>query len=183
LTWVAQAQEATIGFDPGSTKIEFTVGATLHSVHGTFALKSGTIHFNPSTGKASGLIAVDVKSGQTGIDRRDRKMHSQVLESERYPDATFIPVHFSGTVASQGESTIQLDGNFRIHGTDHLVTWPVTVEISGDSLTAKIHTTIPYVNWGMKNPSTFVLHVDDKVDLDISASGSFSQSRTPVDVH
>ena len=35
--------------------------------------------------------------------------------------------------------------------------------------TAKIHFTIPYVKWGLKNPSTLFLRVSDKVDIDIAA--------------
>src|SRR5690242_10706590 len=94
LSRFAQAQEVTIAFDPSSAKIEFSVTATLHSVHGSFAMKSGTIHFNPS-GQASGSIVVDVKGGQTGNDRRDRKMHAEVLESDKYSEATFTPTHVS----------------------------------------------------------------------------------------
>jgi hypothetical protein len=30
---------------------------------------------------------------------------------------------------------------------------------------------IPYVKWGLKNPSTFVLHVSQTVEIDIQASG------------
>jgi hypothetical protein len=35
------------------------------------------------------------------------------------------------------------------------------------------------VQWGMKNPSTFILRVSDKVDLDIAASGRLTQDRHP----
>jgi hypothetical protein len=30
---------------------------------------------------------------------------------------------------------------------------------------------VPYVRWGLKNPSTFILRVSDKLDLDINATG------------
>ena len=30
---------------------------------------------------------------------------------------------------------------------------------------------IPYVKWGLKNPSTFILRVDQSVDVEIKASG------------
>ena len=45
------------------------------------------------------------------------------------------------------------------------------VETKGDELVANLHAVLPYVQWGMKNPSTFILRVSDKVQLDIRATG------------
>src|SRR5271165_5339273 len=70
-----RAQDLTIDLDPAATKIDFTLSATMHTVHGTFKLKSGRIHFDPSTGKMSGAIVVDATSAETGNSSRDAKMH------------------------------------------------------------------------------------------------------------
>jgi len=43
--------------------------------------------------------------------------------------------------------------------------------VRGQILSARIHIIIPYVAWGLKNPSTFILHVNEKVDVDITAVG------------
>src|SRR6267378_2792429 len=56
------AQEMALELDPANTRIEFILKATLHTVHGSFALKSGAIHFNSSAGFASGLVVVDATS-------------------------------------------------------------------------------------------------------------------------
>jgi hypothetical protein len=58
---------------------------------------------------------------------------------------------------------------FRIHGAAHEVMLPIQVLIDNGRATAKIHFTIPYVKWGLKNPSTLFLRVSDKVDIDIAA--------------
>jgi len=171
-----RAQEMTLELDPANTKIEFTLSDVLHTVHGTFALKSGLIHFNPANGSASGLVVVDVKSGQSGNNSRDRKMHKDILQSEQYPDATFTPTKMSGPFSPQGSSQIQVDGTFRIHGSDHPITLVVPLQISGSAAQFKTQLVLPYVKWGMKNPSTFVLRVSDKVELDIAASGHLAQS-------
>ncbi len=170
------AQEMTLALDPANTKVEFTLADVLHTVHGTFALKSGMIHFNPANGSASGLVVVDVKSGQSGNSKRDRRMHADILQSEQYPDATFTPTKMSGHFSPQGNSEIQVDGTFRIHGSDHPVTLVVPLQINGTAANLKTQLMIPYVKWGMKNPSTFVLRVSDKVELDIAASGHLAQS-------
>src|SRR5580700_744383 len=187
ILWVAscppalRAQEMTLELAPANTKVEFTLSDVLHTVHGTFALKSGLIHFNFSSGSASGLIVVDVKSGQSGNSSRDRKMHEDILQSEQYPDATFTPTKMSGLFSLQGSSEIQVDGVFRIHGSDHPITLLIPLQISGSSANFKTQLVIPYVQWGMKNPSTFILRVSDKINLDIAASGHLVQDPQSAD--
>jgi polyisoprenoid-binding protein YceI len=174
------AQEMTVELDPANTRIEFTVPATLHTVHGTFALKSGTVHFNSSTGSASGLVIVDATSGDSGNEGRDHKMHQEVLESQRYPEITFTPTRMSGRVDSHGTSRVQIDGIFKLHGADHPVTLTLPVQAQGPNLNARTHIVIPYVAWGLKNPSTFILHVGEKVDIDISATGRVTLAAQPA---
>ncbi len=172
---IAQAQEMTLELDPAQTKIEFTLGATLHTVHGTFALKSGTIHFNPSTGAASGLVVVDATSGDSGNQGRDRKMHKEVLESQRYPEITFTLSKMSGKVELQGDSNVQVDGILGLHGADHPMTLTVPVHAKGSTLSARTHLMIPYIEWGLKNPSTLLLHVSDQVEIDITTAGKLPE--------
>jgi polyisoprenoid-binding protein YceI len=72
-----------------------------------------------------------------------------------------------GKVQPQGISQVQLHGTFVIHGAEHEIVMPVEVDARGDRYTATAHFTVPYVKWGMKNPSTLILRVSDKVDIDI----------------
>jgi polyisoprenoid-binding protein YceI len=174
----ATAQYTVLQLDPEQTSVKFTLGDVLHTVRGTFHLKKGTVQFDPLSAKISGEIVVDAKSGDSGSGMRDRKMHREILESERYPEITFRPSHVQGTVASEGKSTVQVRGIFNIHGTDHEITVPADVDIGPDHWTANVHFTIPYVKWGMKNPSTLFLRVNDSVQIDIVASGSVGQRFT-----
>ena len=176
-----RAQEMTLELAPANTKVEFTLSDVLHTVHGTFALKSGLIHFNPSSGSASGLVVVDVKSGQSGNNSRDRKMHKEILQSEQYPDAMFTPTKMSGAFSPQGSSAIQVEGTFRIHGSDHPITLAIALQVSGSTANFKTQLVLPYVKWGMKNPSTFVLRVSDKVTLDVAANGCLLQDAQSAD--
>jgi len=183
-TEALRAQEMTLELDPANTRIEFTLGATLHNVHGTFKLKSGTIQFNPSTGSASGMVIVDATTGDSGNEGRDRKMHKEILESQRYPEITFAPSKISGKVALEGDSSVQVDGIIRLHGTEHPLTLTLPVQAKGNTLSAQTHLVIPYVAWGLKNPSTFLLHVSDKVEVDITAAGKVPPMQPkPADDH
>lgn len=165
------AQELTLQLDPAHTTIRFTLGDILHTVNGSFKLKSGTILFNLATGEASGLVVVDVTSGDTGNKSRDRKMHKEILESAKYPEATFTPTKVSGPRSLSDHATFEVSGTFNLHGTDHAVTLTFPIALNGDTLTAQTHMVIPYVAWGLKNPSTFILRVNDKLDLYIDATG------------
>ena len=49
---------------------------------------------------------------------------------------------------------------------------PAEVEMSADHWTAAVHFTVPYAKWGMKNPSTLFLKVNDSVEIDLVAAGS-----------
>jgi hypothetical protein len=60
---------------------------------------------------------------------------------------------------------------FSVHGAEYEITIPVQVEMSSGRWTANAHFAIPYVKWGMKNPSTFVLHVDQSVEIEVQSSG------------
>jgi polyisoprenoid-binding protein YceI len=168
----ASSQEIALNLDSAKTTVQFTLGASLHTVHGNFKLKRGAIRFDPATGKIGGEAVVDATSGESGSDGRDRRMHAGILESARYPEIVFTPDRVAGSVAKQGDSQVEVHGMFRIHGAEHEVTLPVHVQMTqmadGRAL-ATIHFTIPYVKWGLKNPSTLFLRVSDKVDIDIAA--------------
>ena len=86
-----RAQDSVITLDPATTEIDFTLAATLHTVHGTFKLKSGQIQWDSSTGRASGSIVIDATSGNTDNASRDKNMHTDILESVKFPEITFTP--------------------------------------------------------------------------------------------
>jgi len=170
LATAAFGQQQVFKLDPAKTTVQLTLDATLHAVHGSFKAKEGEVRFDPQSGEASGRIVIDATSGETGIDGRDHKMHKDVLESSKYPEISFAPTHIVGTIADG--STVQVEGTFRVHGTDHPLTLSVPLERKGAQLTAKLHFIIPYVDWGLRNPSTFVLRVSKEVSIDVVAVGN-----------
>jgi len=174
----ALAQQTQITLDPAQTKVSWTLGDVLHTVEGTFKLKSGNIVFDPKTGDASGQIVVDARSGESGNDKRDSKMQKEVLESARYPEITFLPKHVTGNLPTQGTSTLQVQGIFRIHGGDHDMTLSFPVHADGSRASATTKFEVPYEAWGMKNPSVMFLKVENKVEISISAVGTISITAT-----
>src|SRR5690242_2197021 len=121
-------QEFTLELDPAQTHIQFTLSAVLHTVRGTFKLKRGKINFDARTGKAGGLVVVDVTSGESGNGMRDRKMHKEILQSQQFPEATFAPAQIKGSINSNADSQVEIQGIFNLHGADHPVTMTCHVQ-------------------------------------------------------
>lgn len=174
LTVAAPAQDLALRLDPQQTSVNFLLGDVLHTVRGTFALKEGSLKFDRTSGKLSGAIVIDAKTGASGNGMRDRKMHGEVIESDRFPEISFRPDRVQGTVAREGSSTVSVHGTFSIHGADHEVTIPAQVEMLPDHWNASLHFSIPYVKWGMKNPSTLFLKVSESVEIDVKTGGTLS---------
>ncbi len=168
------AAETTLVFEPAQTTIRWTLDSVLHTVHGTFQLRAGAIHFDSSTGKASGQLTVAAASGESGNESRDSKMHKSILESARFPDIVFLPERVEGAIPAQGAGKVQVHGSFQLHGSTHAFTLPVEVLVEPTQITARSTFDIPYLSWGLKNPSTFVLRVGDKVTIDLNATGRIS---------
>src|SRR5258708_7073833 len=175
----SRAQESVVQLDPAQTKIEFSLSGNMHTVHGKFALKSSSIRFDPSSGKISGAIVVDATSGDTGNGGRDKKMHREILESSKFPEIIFTPRQITGTVAANGASKVDVAGQFRLHGLDHDVTIPIDIRADGRTMQLTTHIDVPYVKWGLKNPSNFLLRVSDKVAIDIQATGRLQSGGNP----
>ena len=161
------AADQRLSLTPENTTIEWTLADTLHTVHGSFRLKRGFITFDTDTGKASGEVTVDVKSGESGNRARDSRMHDQVLESSKYPEAVFTPHRIEGKLAVQGVSSLKLHGAFQIHGAVHEAVMNVAVKISGAEQDTQITFDLPYIAWGMKDPGNFLLKVGKAVQLSI----------------
>ncbi len=164
--------ELVLTLDPAQSTVHWTVDSTLHTVHGTFALIRGTVQFDPETDGASGEIVVSTPSGDSGDRSRDTRMRKEILESAKYPEVIFRPTQVEGHVARSGASDVKLHGIFSIHGSDHELAAMVHVEMSPDRWKGSCTFDVPYIAWGIKNPSNFLLKVKPVVNVEVETAGS-----------
>ncbi len=138
------------------------------------------MQFDPEAASISGDIIVDATSGNSGSGARDRRMNKDILESQRYPEIRFTPTKLSGPLSlTKNNSSVTVTGIFEIHGHPHELAIPVDIQVTGANVTAQGKFIVPYVLWGMKDPSTFLLKVDKKVAIEVSATGRISGVRPP----
>lgn len=174
---LALSQQQTFTVNPEVSRVAFTLGGNTHHVDGTFQVQSGKIDFDASAHTIAGFVVVTAGSGNSGNQSRDKKMETEVLEAAQYAQITFVPSSFTGALAPTGDSTIQVSGVFTLHGTPHDLTVPMQIHVEGTALTAKTHFTIPYVKWGLKDPSIFILKVAKVVNIDLTLDGSLASSK------
>jgi polyisoprenoid-binding protein YceI len=173
----SNAEQILVDLDQAKTQVAFTLNDVLHTVHGKFRLKEGHFSFDPDATPMSGDIVVDAASGESGSGARDRRMTRNILQAADFPEIRFSPGRKTGPVALTGQSDVNVTGSFLIHGETHEITVPFHVEISGDEVIAKGTFMVPYVEWGMKNPSNFLFKVNDKVEIELTAVGHLKPAK------
>lgn len=170
----ALAQRRTFTVNPATSSVNMTLKTNHDTVSGTFHVQSGSIDYNSSADTMAGSVVVAAGSGDTGNQSRDKKMDKDVLDTEKYTTITFTPKSYTGTIASTGDSTIQVAGTMTLLGKPHDITIPMQIHIDGSSCTAKSNFEIPYVQWGLKDPSWFVLKADKQVGISLNLAGQVS---------
>jgi len=152
-----------------------TLKTTHELVSGTFHIQSGSIEFDRGSLKMSGSVVVLAGSGKTGNDSRDKKMNKDILQVEQHATVSFEPKSYAGTIAASGDSTIQVAGIFTLLGMPHQITIPMLVHLEGATASAKAHFVVPYVQWGLKNPSFLIWKAENDVAIDLSLVGHLAK--------
>jgi polyisoprenoid-binding protein YceI len=171
----ALAQHQTFVINPDSSWVRITLNTTHEVVNGAFHVQSGSIEFDRTAPKLSGSVVVLAGSGKTGNDSRDKKMNKDILKVDQYATVSFEPKTYTGAIAPSGDSTLQVTGIFTLLGTPHEITIPIIVHLEGTTATAKTHFVVPYVHWGLKNPSFLIWKADDDVAIDLVLAGRLSK--------
>ena len=171
----AMAQQQIFVTNPDASEVKMSLKTTHEVVNGTFHIQSGSLEFGRSAAKISGSVVVLAGSGKTGNGTRDKKMNKDILEVEQHATVSFEPKSYAGAIAPSGNSTIQVTGIFTLLDTPHEITIPILVHIEGTTATAKAHFVVPYIQWGLRDPSFLFWKADKDVAIDLFLTGRLSQ--------
>jgi polyisoprenoid-binding protein YceI len=174
LSPAAFGQHQTFSVKPDASEVRMKLNTTHEVVNGTFHVQSGLIEFDRGAPQMSGIIIVAAGSGRTGNDSRDKKMNKDILKVEQYTTVSFAPKTYQGAIPASGDSTIQVSGVFTLLGTPHDITIPMQIHIDESKATAKAQFTVPYVLWGLKNPSFLIWKAENDVAIELNLVGQIA---------
>ena len=126
-------------------------------------------------GKPSGKITkitVDLRTLTSDQSRRDNRIRTQWLESEKYPFAEFTSTDVQGTPDSYTEGqevSFKLTGNMKIREITKPVTFDVKGKLEGDTITGSATSKILMKDFGFDPPNVAgMLTVEDGVTVTIN---------------
>jgi polyisoprenoid-binding protein YceI len=127
------------------------VGRT-SAVTGTVTLKR-----QGDTVTASGAnFTADLTQLKSDESRRDNRIRSIGLETDRFPSATFVsaaPIEVPATAVSGGVARVLAPGDLTIHGVTKRVTIPLDVKAIGSQVEVVGSLTFPFGDFGMTAPN------------------------------
>ncbi len=148
------------------------IGKT-NAVSGSIALKpDGTLD------SANSKITVDLSTLKTDESMRDNYVRRNILQTDQYPQATFVPTQISGLPAAipqSGSVAFQVTGDLTIRDVTKPVTWDVTGTVNNGVATGTATTSFTFGDFNLTIPRvSVVLSVVDKITL--NANVTFQRS-------
>jgi polyisoprenoid-binding protein YceI len=124
---------------------------TTHSVKGSFKIRTGASPLVTSMN-----ITVDLSTLQSDAQRRDDYIKQNSLQTDTYPDATFVSVSSQGLPSSytDGQTVhFQLTGNLTMHGKTNKEVFDVQGKVVGNTVTGTATSTIFMTDFGIQPPN------------------------------
>jgi polyisoprenoid-binding protein YceI len=134
---------------------------------------TGSIRLNAdgSIDTKNSLFTVDLASLQTDSSMRDGYVRGNILQTDQYPTATFVPTQISGLpspLPQSGQVSFKVTGDMTLHNTTKPVTWDVTGQAQADQATGVATTTFKFEDFGLNQPQVpIVLSVVDSITLEV----------------
>ncbi len=160
----------------GQTFIGYRINEVLNTI-GDFTVVGRTTSVTGSMeGAGTTITAVSIVGDMTSITTdksgRDNAMKSQALETEQFPEATFVLAEAIelGSIPDEGTpvSAIAI-GDLTIHGVTQRVEFPLDAQIQSGAVVAAGQLEVALADFGISAPSApIVARVEDVAILELS---------------
>lgn len=147
------------------------IASPVEAVGVTKAL-TGTMVFDPNGKIVPGASkwTIDVSTLKSDQNNRDNYLRRNALETNKYPKVEFVPTEVTGLtwpLPASGTANLQITGDMTVREITKPVTWEVTADINGPTVTGKGTTNFTFGTFGMTTPRTMmVLSVVDNIQLE-----------------
>ena len=99
---------------------------------------------------------VDLASVSSDQGRRDDSFRGQIMQTDRFPTATFVlasPVALGALATTGGTQQLIVRGRLTLHGVTKEVTFPLAAVRSGATVTASGQVPVVFADYRVANPS------------------------------
>ena len=165
--------------DSGSNQARYRVREQLANVDfpndaiGKTSKVEGAIVFDAQGAilKEHSKFTVNVASLASDRDRRDNYIRRNTLQTEQYPNVTFVPVAVNGLkfpLPDSADVAFRMTGDLTVRDQTRLVTWLVMAKIKQGVVTGSANTMFTFTEMGMTKPRVqSVLSVNDEIKLEL----------------
>ncbi len=155
--------------DETNSKVGF-VGSKVTGSHDcSFAKFSGSINLveNEPT-RSSVSVTIDMNSVQTeDEDLTDHLKSKDFFETEKYPESSF-----KSTMIAKTDKGYNMTGDLTLHGVTNSITFPATITVAPDSVTAKAEFSIKRFDWKIMYPGKADNLIRDEVLIKLDLKGT-----------
>ena len=145
-------------------KVIFVADARLHDFEGKTSVVSGVV-MTRGLEDAVGCVAIEAKSLDTGIDRRNELMWEDHLEVARFPEIRFILTGLTDRQQEPNRVVLTLEGELTLHGITRNIRIPVSVSPRNGGLEIEGKTILKMTDYAIERPSFLFITVKDEVDV------------------
>jgi len=142
----------TLTISPDNSKVDFVAAKVTRSHNGAFKQFSGTLDLlNDSVEQSIVTINIDTGSVTTDDDQLTGHLKTaDFFDVAKYPKATFVSTKIEPNTANGATHTIT--GNFDLHGVKKSISFPATIQLNPDSVSANAEFSINRKDFGINYP-------------------------------
>jgi polyisoprenoid-binding protein YceI len=120
--------------------------------------------------RVSGRIVIRLDRLKSDQARRDGFLARNTLQTDRYPEAIFVPQEIRGLpnpLPQTGRYSMQITGQLTIRGVTRSVVWQAEVAFEGTQARISTRTSFPFERFDLTQPRVFsVLSVENEIRLE-----------------
>lgn len=145
-------------------EVVFVADAQLHDFEGRTTSIAGLVKAK-ALQDAVGCVAIEAKSLDTGIGRRNEIMREDHLEVVEFPEIRFILTAIADVQKEKERIGLILEGELMLHGVRRRLRIPATLSSADGRFTVEGRTTLRMSDHAIERPSFLFITVKDEVEV------------------